>query len=180
MSKWIGLGVVGAVILLAIIAIVWYFGIVNGEVRLSTRYDAQFNVRETTLDKMRKTLMNQYGVTRESADKVIAAIAAQTEGRKGGSLFKSVTESPVSGMPLDMYKAMFASIEGNLAEYKRAQDTLTDVWREHATYCQVAPNSWFVSGKLKPKPEMISSDAVKSAIATGKLEDDVLTPGSTK
>lgn len=170
----VGLSIAGAFLLLVIIFIGWYFSVVNGEVRLANRYDAQFNVVETTLDTMRKTLMNQYKITKESADQVIRAVMAQTEGRKGGSIFKSVTESPVSGMSLDMYKSMTASIEGQLAAFKRSQDTLTDIWREHRTYCEVAPNSWFVGEEIKPKPEMISSDITKSIISSKQQDDDLL------
>lgn len=77
------LSVVGAIVLLTIIVVSWGFGIVNGEVRLANRYEAQFNVRETTLDTMRKTLMNQFKVTKEFADKFIASATAVSEGRKG-------------------------------------------------------------------------------------------------
>lgn len=165
---------VGAILLLVIIGISWYFGIINGEVRLANRYDAQFNVRETSLDTMRKTLMNQFKVTQEYADKFIAVVSEQAEGRKGGTLFKSSTESQSLGLTPDLYKSMLASIEGQLQEFKRAQDTLTDVWREHKTYCETAPNSFFVSGRVKPKPEMVSSEVTKTAIKTGKLDDNVL------
>ena len=169
-----GLIVAGVVVLLAVVMISWYFSITNGEVRLANRYEAQFNVRETTLDTMRKVLMNQYTVTKEFADNFIAVVAMQSKGREGGTLFKSSTESQSLGISPDMYKSMLASIQGQLEEFKRSQDTLTDIWREHTTYCQTAPNSWFVGGKVKPRPEMVSSDAAKEAIKTHRLNDNVL------
>ena len=163
------------VALLVVIAISWAVAIYNTEVRLANRYDAQFNEVETSLDTMRKTIMNQFKVTREFADKFIQSVAMQTEGRKGGALFKSSAEAANKlGMDSAMYMKMANSIEGQLAKFKRSQDVLTDVWREHKTHCEVFPNSIFVGDRVKEKPEMISSKATKAAIETKELDDDLL------
>jgi hypothetical protein len=171
----IGLSIVGAVILLTIVGISWIFSVYNGEVRLRNAYESQFNVREVVMDKMRKTLMAQFKVSKESADMFIESVAAGASGRKGGALFKSNAESAAGlGMPLDVYQSMLASIEGNMSEYMRSQITLTDMWQSHKTYCESVPNSIFVGSRVMPKPEMISSDTVKEAIKTKRLNDNIL------
>lgn len=170
----IALSVVGSVVLFIIISICWICGIYNGEVRIANRYDAQSNVVETTLDTMRKDLMNKFKVTKQFAEDFIKVATVQSGGRSGGTLMKSTRESESLGISPELYKSMLASIEGRLNEFKRSQDTLTDVWREHKTYCQTMPNSFFVGGKVKPKPEMISSDTAKEIIKTKRQDDNLL------
>lgn len=167
---------IGVVVAVVLICIFWYFSIINGEITLANVYDAQFKVRETSLDKMHKVLESQYGLTKESSDQFIRSVAAATEGRKGGSLFKSVQESAAGlGMPLDIYKAMLASIEGEMANFKRAQDTLVDVWQTHQTYCQTMPNSFFVGDKVREIPEMITASATKETVKSG-IDNQTLIP----
>jgi len=193
----VGVGLLALVVLILIVGVAWYFGVVNGEISLGRRYDAQFNVVETALDTMRKTIMNQHACTKEWADSFIAVVGKQAEGRTGmqaqvpdveaskgsaavaavaagGTAFQFGRESEALGIPSALFTQLANSIEGKLAEFKRAQDVLTDVWREHATYCQKLPNTWVVGGKVKPKPEMISSDITKKAIETKRLDDNLL------
>jgi len=173
MKFFSGISVIGVIF---IGLLLWYFSIINGEVSLANRYDAQFKVRETSLDKMHKVLESQYGLTKESADQFIRSVTAATEGRKGGALFKSVQESAAGmGMSLDMYKNMFASIEGEMADFKRAQDTLVDVWQTHKTYCQTLPNRIFVGDKIREIPEMITASQTKETIKTG-IDNQTLIP----
>ena len=188
-------GLIGLVVGLGALLIIgiWIAGVFNTEIALSNRYDAQANVVETTLDTMRKTIMNQHNCTKEWADKFIAVVAQQASGRGGnkavvpegnavagvavagaGTSLQIGRESEALGIPQDLYLKLANSIEGKLAEFKRAQDVQTDVWREHKTFCQNVYRSWLIGSKIKPKPEMISSDITKDAILTKKLKDDLL------
>ena len=192
------LGLLGLVILTLLSAGLWAVGIKNGEITLANRYDAQFNVVETTLDTMRKTIMNQHTCTKEWADQFIAVVVAQASGRSGvvaggaeaGSNVKNAAvaaavaaggvginvsrESEALGLSPALYVQLANSIEGQLAAFKRSQDVLTDVWREHKTFCQKFPTSLMVGDKIKVKPEMISSVATKDAIKTKVVADDLL------
>ena len=123
---------------------------------------------------MRKTIMNQTKCTREWADKFIAVVAAQSQGRQGGSMFKATAESNTLGLAPDLFRQLMNSIEGKLEEFKRSQDTLTDIWQTHKTFCEKFPASIVIGDKIKPKPRMISSDATKEAIESGKLDDDLI------
>lgn len=173
----IGGGVAIVLVMFGIASVFYVFGILNGEVSLRVRYEAQENVVESTMDNMRKTLMNQYSVSKEFAETFVKCVALQAEGRKGGSLFKSVTEAsgntPQAFTP-ELASKMMNSIEGKLSEFKRAQDVWVDVWREHKTYCSTMPNAIFVGGKVFPKPQVISSEVSKAAMESGKLTDKVL------
>ena len=183
-----GIVMAGVLVIVLIIA-----GIFNTQIALSNRYDAQANVVETTLDTMRKTIINQHNCTKEWADNFIKVVMAQASGRGGnkvvlpdgnavagvaavgaGTSLQIGRESEALGIPQDLYLKLANSIEGKLEEFKRAQDVQTDIWREHKTFCENVYHSWLIGGKIKPKPEMISSEITKDAIFTKKLKDDLL------
>ncbi len=173
-STIIGMSVVGIIVIVLAMVGIYAVSINNTEIELHNRYDAQFNVVETTLDKMRKDLTNQFKVTKKFADDFIKVAQTQSEGRKGGGLIKVSTEANSLGIKPDLYKKMMNTISGNLSEFKRSQDVLTDVWREHKTFCQKFPNSLMVGSKIQTKPEMISSSVTKEAIKTKQLDDNLL------
>ena len=173
----IGGGIVASMFVLALVGVIWTISIFNGEVRLHTKFDAQKNVVESTMDTMRKVLMNQYQVNKDFADTFVKCVAMQAEGRKGGSLFKMVTESSgnvIQGFTPELASKMMNSIEGKMNEFKRAQDVYVDVWREHKTFCSVMPNSLFVGAKVLPQPVVISSNSSKEAMETGRLSDNII------
>lgn len=177
----ITLSVVGVFLVVIISIISWIFSTINTEIALRYQYEATQNQVETTLDKMRKSIMNEYKVTKDFADAFIQVVQAQSEGRKGGSGGAMVSakvnrESEKLGITSDMYIRMNNTISGNLSEYKNAQDRLTDIWREHNSFCSKMPNCLIVGDKvsLVKKPEMISSGSVKTAIETKRLDDNLL------
>ncbi|HUS50099.1 MAG TPA: hypothetical protein VMZ91_08030 [Candidatus Paceibacterota bacterium] len=179
MKSWLIAGGIGLVAVIVIISMfVWSMGVYKTEVGLSNRYDAQFNVVETSLDQMRNTLVNQFKVNKKFAEDFVKVAMAQSEGRKGGGLFKSFTEaSNKLGIDQEMYIKMMNAIEGQLAAFKSSQDTLTDVWREHKTFCE---NPWHnilwlaLNEKVKPQPKMISTSITKKAVETKILDANLL------
>ena len=122
--------------------------------------------------------MNEFKVQRNFADDFIKVVASQASGRTGGVLFKSNTEaSNMLGITPELYAKMMNAIEGKLAEFQRSQDVLTDRWREHKTYCQDPYHNilWIsLENKVKPRPEMITSDVSKKAMETKRLDDNAL------
>lgn len=179
MNKAIVIGI--AIFAMGMVCIVsmalWFFSMTNGEVRLRTKYEMQQKVVETSLDNMRKTLINQYNVSSEFAETFIKVATANASGRAGGSIFKSVTEASGNvnqGFTPELAMKMMNSIEGKMAEFKRSQDIMLDVYREHKSYCQIMPNSIFLAGKVMPEPKVISSSEAKNAIATGMMDDNII------
>ena len=176
MNKSMIIGISGVIVfvIICICSVSWFIGVKNTEIALSNRYDAQQNVVETTIDTMRKTIMNQTKCTREWAEKFIEVVAKQSEGRQGGGMFKATAESSALGLNPDLYRQLNNSIAGKLEEFKRAQDMLTDIWQTHKTFCQSMPACLIVGNKIKVKPTMITSDVTKEAIKSGKLDDDLM------
>ena len=195
-------GTVVAIVAVVIVLIagvswqLWRMNVTKGEIVLNNRYDAQANVVETTLDTMRKTIMNQHTCTKEWADQFIAVVAKQAEGRPGkvtaegtksGGLTGMLTgggggiavtsESDSLGIPPELYLKLANSIEGKLAEFKRSQDTQTDIWQTHKTYCEDPYHNWLgvaMVAKVKEKPVMISSGTTKEAVETKVLDDNLM------
>ena len=187
--------ILGIVALFGVSVVSWYIGTKNTEITLANRYEAQMNVVETTLDTMRKTIMNQTKCTREWADKFLAVVMAQASGRSvvvagntgvskqsivtgavaSGGLGVNVSrESEALGLKPELYSQLANSIEGKLEEFKRSQDTLTDIWQTHKTFCEKFPASLIVGNKVKAKPQMITSTDTKDAMKTGMIADDLM------
>ena len=180
-----GMLVVLAVGLLAVVfglgIVFWQMNAKKGEIGLATRYDAQFNVVESTLFKMRASIKND-----EWADKFIKVVEMQASGRGGnrvplpeGSAGVAVAasspalqigrESEALGIPQELYLKL-----SNVADFTRQQDVLTDVWREHTAYCKDPYHNWLglaMASNVKPKPEMITSQDTKDAVATKKMDE---------
>lgn len=179
--------------------VMWKMDVNKVEIGLNARYEAQHNVVETSLFKMRTTIKNIHACTDEWADKFIKVVMAQAQGRSGvingggveaGSVTKANSaavaaavggvgvnvsrESEALGIPSDLYLKLANAIEGQLAEFTRQQDTLTDIWREHTAYCQDPYHNWMglvMASKVKPKPEMITSQEAKDAVKTKKMDE---------
>jgi len=201
MSKGTLVGI-SSVVLLAIVFgcwTMWKMNAVKGEIALSNRYEAQFNVVETTMDTMRKTIMNQHTCTKEWADNFVKVVAQQAAGRSGlagrtqaggaesavaavtasgaGTGFTFARESEALGIPSDLYMKLANAIEGKLDEFKSSQDVLTDVWQTHKTYCEDPYHNWLglsLVDEVKEKPVMISSSVTKEAMETKVLDDNLM------
>lgn len=154
----------------------------NTDNTLRKRFVAQGQVVETTLDKMRKTLINRFKVTREFADTFIKVEATRAQGRTGGNLFKMVTEASGNvpqGFNPELASSMANAISGEIAEFKRAQDTWIDVHRQHDEFYDKTFLGFFAyrqiigRERLDP-PKVISSSLTKEAMATGVMEDNIL------
>jgi len=161
----------------------YFMGTLNTQNGLAVRYQAQTKVVETTMDTMRKTLMNQYGVHKDVADTFIKVAALKAGGHSGGSLFKSVTEASgntIQGFSPEVAMKMMTSIEGKMDEFKRSQETWVDVWRQHHTYVTNYPQALWLSGKAFPEPKIITSSTAKAAMLSGELGDDILGRKETK
>ena len=192
--KW-GVAVVVAVLVLAVIGVLgyvtWRMGVQKGEIGLATRYEAQFNVVEASLFKMRTSIKNIHNCTDEWADKFLKVVMAQASGRGGnrvalpeGAAGVAVAasaptlqigrESEALGIPQELYLKLANTIEGQLADFTRQQDVLTDVWREHTAYCKSPYHNWLgvaLADKVRPKPEMITSQDTKSAVETKRMDE---------
>lgn len=181
--------VIAAIVLAGLL--IWRMNVARGQIALANRYDGQFNVVETTLFKMRTTIKNIHTCNTEWADKFIAVVAEQSKGRPGrsaggaglagalaGGVDVGVTrESEALGIPSDLYMKLANAIEGQLADFARQQNVLTDIWQSHKTYCE---DPWHnilgldMIAHVKPKPEMITSAETKSAVASKQMDESLM------
>lgn len=170
MKVW---AILGAVAVTVLVVAVWIMGIYNGEVALRNRFLAQEKAIETTHDTMWKTIKQKYKINDKYEQAFKDGLKTLVVGRQGGSLFKMSGEANTQlGLPTELYKDMMNTIEGKRNEFKRAQDTLADVWRQHKTYIETMPNSFFVGSKTLEEPIMISSTTTKEVIES-KKDDDI-------
>ena len=173
----VALVVVGLILITAIWGFVWTMGVKSTEVGLKNRYLAQDKVRETCMDGMRKTLMNEFKVNQMFADSFLKVVTATTEGRKGGNFMKWTQESSSKlGMDNETFMKMMNAIEGQIASFQRSQQVLADIWREHKTWIEDPWHSWLVGDRVLKEPVMVTSEVTKEAMQSGKLNDDLLTP----
>lgn len=70
-GKWILLGAVVLVAIVSLWAWMWTNGVYNTEIKLNRGYQASENAVETSMDTMRKVIMNQHTCTKEWADNFI-------------------------------------------------------------------------------------------------------------
>jgi len=177
--------------------------VAKGEIGLATRYDGQFNVVEAALFKMRTVIKNKHTCTDEWADKFLKVVALQAQGRAGmaqaasaegnpgvskgnaavgavvaGGMGINVSrESEALGIPQELYTQLANAIEGQMADFTRQQDILTDVWREHTAYCKDPYHNWLgvaLADKVKSKPEMITSKETKDSVASKQMDEKLM------
>ena len=172
----IAIGAVVVVLVMVACLFIWRMNIQKTQIALNNRYEAQSNEMQTSLNTMRTTIVNQLKCTREFADKFIAVVAKQAEGRTGGGMFKFNKESESLGLSPDMYMKLANSIEGQTHAFKRSQDTLTDIWQTHKTFCE---NPWHnilglnMVQYVHEKPEMIISAETKEAVKTKQMTEEL-------
>jgi hypothetical protein len=184
----------------AVIAIIWIVCInvyttncEQTEIEMATGVKAQVKVVSTAMDTMINIIVNNFKVNKKLAKDIItqsvAVAEAEASGRKGGALFKSSTESTRAamklGIPETTYLKMMNTIQGELDDFKSAQNMLTSKWESHQNFV-LSP--WHnnhmlhfgmgprLKSKLLPEPEMITSQAVKDAQKTKTYDGTNLIP----
>jgi hypothetical protein len=71
-----------------------------------------------------------------------------------------------------LYKDLMQSIELNREEFRKTQERMLDIIREHIVLLTSVPSKWFVSNKERIEYTVISSTRSKVVMETG-LDDDV-------
>lgn len=161
-----------AVIFVVVLSFVmWYFSVVNREVRYRNEFSAQIKANETNYDNMWKTLQEKYQITDTYKEAVKGVIKESAEGRKGGLLFKSIQES-VPGLSVDIYKDMMATIEGKRNSFESHQKKLIDIKREHDNLRMTAPSSFILSSVNPLELKLVTSTRTNNAFESG-VDNDV-------
>ena len=123
---------------------------------------------------MWKTLQQKAQVTNEYKDAFAEIYPALIEGRYSqgdGSMMKWIQEANPN-FDTSLYKDLMQSIELNREEFRKTQEKMLDILREHEVLLNSYPSKWFVSNTEKIEYIVISSTRSKVVMNTG-IDDDV-------
>lgn len=174
MGRVIGICVAVIVLLLGIIGFSLYFSYNNQDARLRAQAEAQVDKIEGVHDKMWKTLQQKAQVSNEYKDSFAEIYPSLIEGRYSqgdGSLMKWITEANPT-FDTSLYKDLMQSIEINREEFRKTQERMIDIVREHKVLITTIPSKWFVKNKTEIEYTVISSTRSKVVMETG-LDDNV-------
>lgn len=166
----VGVSLLSIAIIIAIVGI----SASNTEIKLRSQITAQKQVCEAFYDKLWKVI-NQKAQVAEQYKGAFKEIYPQLiEGRygneKGGALFKMITESNPN-FDISLYKDLMLSIEAERAGFFMEQKRLVDLSNEHRIIRQTFPASIFIGSRADIEILIVSSDATKKVMETGKEND---------
>lgn len=146
----------------------------NAEVRLRNQATAQVKANETTYDTCWKVISQLAGVAEKHKDgfkEVYTAIMQARGLDKGGNFMKWVQESNPQ-FDSKLYDKLANAIEGQRMVFKRDQQKLIDLKREHDNMLATWPSSMFVGDRDPLEITIVTSTKTDKVFTTGK-EDDV-------
>jgi hypothetical protein len=168
------LAALGALVGLAVIGFLMYMSYSNSEVRLRNAVKAQQESNTTSFDTCWKIIQGQAQVADKYKDSFKEIYVGLMEGRhyeKGGSLMKFITESNPN-FDIRLFEKVSNSIEAQRTIFKRDQDKLIDLKREHDNMLTTMPGSFFVGGRPPVEIKIVTSTKTEKTFETRK-EDDV-------
>lgn len=175
MKKTITLISVGIGITLVIIITILSFSYKNQHIDLHNRYEAENKVVETTLDNMWKTISDKLSINKMYSNdfKEIAKTYANSF-ETNGEMFKWIsTQYPT--LDASIYSNLMNTIESERLAFKKVQDKIIDISREHNNLVNKIPSKWFISDNTLLEWSVISSSEtqkiMKDKIDNRKIED---------
>ena len=173
MGKVIGICVTVIVLLFGVVGMGMYFSYNNQDARLRAQAEAQVDKIEGVHDKMWKTLQQKAQVSNEYKDAFAEIYPALIEGRYSqgdGSMMKWIQEANPT-FDTSLYKDLMQSIELNREEFRKTQERMIDIIRQHNVLLTTVPSKWFILNKETIEYTVISSTRSKVVMETG-LDDD--------
>lgn len=164
----------GAVLGIAIIGFMMYMSYSNQEVRLRNAVTAQQKSNEASFDTCWKIIQGQAQVADKYKDSFKEIYSGLMEGRhydKGGALMKFITEANPN-FDIKLFEKVANSIESQRQGFKRDQDKLIDLKREHDNILTTMPGSFFVGSRPPVEIKVVTSTKTEKTFETRK-EDDV-------
>lgn len=167
--------ITGTIVLLLLVfgisIVIWGIGVYNKDIDYRTRFAALDSDKALAHDNMWKTISQKYQIADAYKDGFVKSIDAAVEGRKGGSLFKSVQEN-MTGLSPEVYKDVMATIEGKRDMFMRVQQIQVDIVREDDNLRNKFPTSIIVGGKPQLVAKIITSTNTVEAVRTG-VDDNI-------
>ena len=169
------LGVLAVLVATGCLGGCMYMSYSNGEVRLRNQVTAQQKANETSFDTCWKIISQTAQIADQYKDSFKEIYPALMEGRygnaRGGALMSWITESNPE-LSTKLYDKVAAAVEGQRTVFKRDQQKLIDLKREHDNLLMTMPSSWFVGSRPAVEIQIVTSTKTDVTFATGK-EDDV-------
>lgn len=166
----IGVSVLSFVIIIMIIG----FSASNKEIRLRSQITAQKEVCEAYYDKLWKIISQKAQVAEQYKSAFKEIYPQLIEGRygndKGGSLMKWIQESNPT-FDVSLYKDLMQSIEAERTGFFMEQKRLVDLNNEHRIARATFPQNMFIGGRPDILITIVSSDATKKIMESGKEND---------
>lgn len=163
-----------AVGILVVAIISWYFGTYNQAIDLEKQFTAAIQNREALYDNMVKQIQEKYKVAKFERKTVIEMIDAVTQGRVGGSLFKSFQESSAGQVSPQLFQDVIATIGGKRDEFTRSQQNIMQIVAEHEKLREKIPSNWVVGSRNALTFTVVSSSSAKETMKTGTDDRDLL------
>ena len=150
-----------------------YFSYNNQEVALRKQAEAQRGKVEGTFDAMWKIISQQAQVSDKykEAFKEIYPDLISGRYKDNNTLMKWVQESNPN-FDTRLYNTLMQTIEVQREQFKKSQERMLDLIREHETLCETYPSKWFITNTTPIEYTIISSTKTKYTMETG-VDDDV-------
>lgn len=150
-----------------------YFSYNNQEVALRKQAEAQRGKVEGTFDAMWKIISQQAQVSDQykEAFKEIYPDLISGRYKDNNTLMKWVQESNPN-FDTRLYNTLMQTIEVQREQFKKSQERMLDLIREHETLCETYPSKWFITNTTPIEYTIISSTKTKYTMETG-VDDDV-------
>ena len=150
-----------------------YFSYNNQEVALRKQAEAQRGKVEGTFDAMWKIISQQAQVSNQykEAFKEIYPDLISGRYKDNNTLMKWVQESNPN-FDTRLYNTLMQTIEVQREQFKKSQEHMLDLIREHETLCETYPSKWFITNTTPIEYTIISSTKTKYTMETG-VDDDV-------
>ena len=150
-----------------------YFSYNNQEVALRKQAEAQRGKVEGTFDAMWKIISQQAQVSDQykEAFKEIYPDLISGRYKDNNTLMKWVQESNPN-FDTRLYNTLMQTIEVQREQFKKSQERMLDLIREHETLCETYPSKWFITNTTPIEYTIISSTKTKYTMETG-VDDNV-------
>jgi hypothetical protein len=151
-----------------------YFSYNNEEVSLREQAEAQRGKVEGVHDAMWKIISQKAQISqkyREGFDSIYTHIISGRYSQGDGTLMKWIKEANPN-FDASLYKDVMDAIEVQRTLFKKEQERMLDIKRQHSTLCKTYPGRWFITNTSEIEYTVVSSTRSKQTMETG-IDDDV-------
>ena len=151
-----------------------YFNYNNQEVALREQAEAQRGKVEGVHDAMWKIISQKAQVSQEyrtGFDSIYTHIIAGRYSQGDGTLMKWIKEANPN-FDTSLYKDVMDAIEVQRTLFKKEQERMLDIKRQHSTLCKTYPGRWFITNQSEIEYTIVSSSQSKQVMETG-VDDNV-------